>query len=81
MTEERRKDVVKEIGARVEDANVAFRQIRHDVLNGAKAAKNDGDISEDDQKRIEKQVDEMMNSFRDQAKELAANKETEVMTV
>ena len=81
MTQERRLEVVKQLKAKLEDANVAMRNVRHDVLNTAKAQVKDKEISEDDEKRIEKQFGEMQDSFKQTTEEMIAAKEAEIMTV
>ena len=81
LTEERRRELVKQIGEKVEEAMIAMRNIRHDALKAADTAKKDKTISEDDYKRIEKQVDEAMNQQKQAADQLAKTKETDIMTV
>lgn len=81
MTQERRQEIVKQIKAKLEDANVAMRNIRHDVINTAKAKEKNKEISSDDVRDIEKEVTEMMQDYRAQAEEHIANKEQEVMVV
>lgn len=81
LTEERRKELVKQIGEKVEEAMIALRNIRHDALKDAETAKKDKSISEDDYKRIEKQVDESMNQQRQAADSLAKNKEADILKI
>ena len=81
MTQERRMEVVKQLKAKQEDANVAMRNVRHDVLNTVKAQVKDKEIGEDDQKRIEKELNEMLDTFKKTCDQLVADKEAEVMTV
>jgi ribosome recycling factor len=81
LTEERRREIVKNLGAKQEETMVAMRNIRHDVLDAINKAKKDKEIGEDDAKRYEKQVDEAMNKSRAEAEAAAKAKETEIMTV
>jgi len=81
LTEERRKQIVRQVSEKVEEAMVRLRNARHEALKSAEAAKKDKQIGEDDAKRIEKQVDEVMNVQRGAIDQLAKAKETEIMTV
>ena len=81
MTQERRLDVVKQLRAKLEEANVAMRNVRHDVLNGAKAQVKDKEISEDDERRIEKELNEMLDEFKQKTEQIVNDKESEVMNV
>jgi ribosome recycling factor len=81
LTEDRRRDLVKQIGEKVETCMITLRNARHDSLKSAELAKKDKTISEDEFKRIEKQVDELMSSQRQNIERLASSKETDVMTV
>lgn len=81
LTEERRKEIAKQIGQKVEDALITMRGVRHDALKAAETAKKDKEIGEDDAKRIEKQVDDAMNSHRVAIDALAKTKEREILTI
>jgi ribosome recycling factor len=81
LTEERRRDIAKQIGEKVEDAMIRMRNARHDALRAADAGKKDKSLSEDDAKRVEKQVDEAMAKQRQQIEQVAKAKEQEIMTV
>lgn len=81
LTEERRRELVKQVGEKVEEAMIAMRNVRHDALKTADMAKKDKTMSEDDYKRIEKQVDELMTQQKQAADQLAKAKEAELMTV
>jgi ribosome recycling factor len=81
LTEERRKQLARQVSDKVEETMVRLRGARHDALKAADQAKKDKDIGEDDAKRIEKQVDEVMNVQRAAIDQLAKAKETEIMTV
>ena len=81
MTQERRQEIAKLIHAKLEDANIAMRNIRHEVINTAKDQAKTKEISDDDVRRIEKDVTEMMQKYKAQAEEHVKQKEQEVMTV
>lgn len=81
LNEERRRDLAKQIGAKQEECLVAMRSSRHDAQSAIARMKKDKEIGEDDAKRLEKQVDEAMNSRKEQAEAAAKTKETEIMTL
>jgi ribosome recycling factor len=81
LTEERRREYVKLLGSKVEDGMVALRNIRHDARSHIDQAKKDKDISEDEAKRLEKQIDEAMNQAKSDIDQAAKTKESEIMTV
>jgi ribosome recycling factor len=81
LTEERRRDIAKQLGGKVEDANISLRNIRRDAFDTIATAKKDKAIGEDDAKRLEKQVDDAMAKVRSDIDAAAKNKETEIMTV
>jgi ribosome recycling factor len=81
LTEERRRDLAKQVGEKLEEMMIALRNARHDALRAADAAKKDKTIGEDDAKRIEKQVDEAMTKARAEAEAAAKAKEQEIMTL
>lgn len=81
LTEERRRQIVKSLGDTVEEARVSLRNIRHDAIKDAKKAKEAKEISEDDVKRIENQVTEIINEFNGKIDAAAKLKEQEIMTV
>lgn len=81
LTEERRRDLAKQVGERLEDAMVRMRGVRHDALDVIAKSKKDKQIGEDDAKRLEKQVDDAMNAARAQAETQAKSKEQEIMTL
>lgn len=62
LTEERRKEIVKNASAKVENAKVAIRNIREDARKALKAA---DDLSEDVKKRAEKEIDDLTKEFSD----------------
>jgi len=81
MTQERRLEVVKQLKIKQEEANVAMRNVRHDLLNTVKQQVKDKEISEDDKKRIEKQMADMLESFKQKTDQAVMDREAEIMTV
>jgi ribosome recycling factor len=81
LTEERRREIVKQVGAKQEECMISLRNIRHDALAAVDAAKKAKDLGEDDAKRLEKQVDDAMNTARMQAEQAAKAREQDIMTV
>lgn len=81
LTEERRRDLTKLVGQKQEECMVNLRIVRHEAMNVLDKAKKDKEISEDDAKRLGKQVDEAMNKAREAVETAAKNKEQEIMTV
>lgn len=81
LTEERRRDLAKQVGQKQEDCMVRLRSIRHEALDIVKEAKKDKDIGEDDAKQLEKQVDDAMNKVKAEVEAAAKAKEADIMTV
>ena len=81
LTEERRRDIAKQLGGKVEDCNIALRNVRRDAFDAISAAKKSKDIGEDDAKRLEKQVDDAMAKVKTEVDAAAKAKETEIMTI
>lgn len=81
LTEERRRDLAKQVGQKQEDCMVRLRSVRHEALDIVKEAKKDKDIGEDDAKQLEKQVDEAMNKVKAEVEAAAKAKEADIMTV
>lgn len=81
LSEERRREIVKMLGGKVEDCMISLRNIRHDAMSLIDKAKKDKDIGEDDAKRLAKQVDDAMNQFKAEVDSVAKAKEQEILTV
>lgn len=81
LTEERRRDLVKQLGDKVEDCRIALRNVRQDALKEAKRMKDAKELSEDDVKRIEKGLDDDMRDFQVKIDEAVKVKEQDLMTV
>ncbi len=81
MSEERRKDFVKQAKSKSEDAKISVRNARRDANDMLKAAKKDGDISEDDEKRGTKAIQDLTDKYVAMCDELFTNKEKEILEV
>ena len=81
LTEERRKQIVKQLGEKIEDTLIAMRNTRRDSLQLLEQAEKDKDISQDERKRYSTQIDDAMAKNKTRLDSLASAKETEIMTV
>lgn len=81
LTEERRKELIKVVKSEGEDAKVAIRNIRRDANNELKAKLKDKEITEDDDKRGQDDIQKMTDKFITDVDKLTADKEKELLTV
>lgn len=81
LSEERRIELTKIAGRYTEDAKVAVRNIRRDVLDKIKKMKNDNEISEDEQKRYEDEVQKITDNATKEMDELLKAKDVEIKQV
>lgn len=81
LTEERRKEIVKNVKKICEETKVAMRNVRRDTLDMLKDLKKDGELSEDEYASSEKEVQKIIDRYTDMADKLATEKESEVMKV
>ncbi len=81
MTEERRKEMVKQVHARIEQAKVAIRNCRRDGIDHFKALEKKKEITEDDVKGAEQKIQKVTDQMVGQADELGKKKEAELMSV
>lgn len=81
LTEQRRKELVKQIGGLVEDARVAVRHARRDANEDLKKALKDKKISEDENKRSQDEIQKLTDSYIQKVDSTSAEKEKELMTV
>lgn len=77
LTEERRKELTKQVKAMAEDGKVSIRNIRHESLEDIEKE----DASDDEKKSIENKVQDLVNKFNKLIEEKLKEKETELMTV
>lgn len=81
LTEERRKDLVKDIKKMGEESKVGIRNIRRDAMEKLKALKKDNSITEDDQKDGEKKIQDITDKFVKKIDSLVSDKEKEVLSI
>ena len=81
LTEERRKELVKQIKKMAEDSKVAVRNIRRDAMDALKKMKNNKELSEDEHAVCEKEVDKHISESIDKIDKLCADKEKDVLSV
>lgn len=82
LTEERRRDLVKQLGEKGENVRIALRQIRQDAFKDLKRKKEAKELSENDVTRYEKDFDHnLMQEYQATIEDMLKNKEAEVMTV
>lgn len=81
LNEERRHQMVKQLGEKVEDCRISLRTIRQDALKDAKNLKNNKELSEDDFARIEKELDKMVAAAQAHIDDISAAKQKDIMTI
>jgi ribosome recycling factor len=81
LTEERRKALVKQVGKIAEESRTAIRQVRRDVNDRLKKLLKDKTISEDDEKRALKEVQDLTDAHIKKVDDLVKKKDQELMTV
>ena len=81
LTEERRKELVKVVKHEGENAKIAVRNIRRDANEHLKKMLKDKDISEDDERRAQDDVQKMTDKFVAEVDKLVTQKEADIMTV
>lgn len=81
LTEDRRKQMVKVVHTKVEEAKIAVRNIRRDAISQAREFKDEKMVSEDDERRASNQIQELTNKYTTQADEIGKVKERDVMQV
>lgn len=81
LTEERRKEIKKQVQKYAEDAKVAVRNIRRDANEDAKKQKKDGALTEDDLKAAEKSIQDITDKCTKRIEEILAKKEKEIMEI
>ncbi len=81
LTEDRRKQFVKQVHGMIEDAKVAVRNIRRDAVQQIHKLGGDRQVSEDDERRGNTQLDELSKRFTDEADKIGKAKEQELLEV
>jgi ribosome recycling factor len=81
LTEERRKDLVKDIKKMAEESKVAVRAIRREGIDKAKVMQKDGELTEDDLRSAEDNIQKLTDKKIDEIDKVLADKEKEILTV
>ncbi len=81
LTEERRKDLVKDIKKMAEEAKIVIRTIRRDGIEEAKKEQKEGNMTEDELKQAEDEIQKLTDKSVEEIDKILANKEKEVMSV
>ena len=81
LTEERRKDLTKQVRKYGEEGKVALRNIRRDAMEEFKKLTKKSELTEDDQKQLEKEIQDLTDKRCKEVDELTAKKEQELMAV
>ena len=81
LTEERRKELVKQIKKMAEDSKVAVRNVRRDGMDALKKMKNNKELSEDEHAVCEKDVDKVISEAIEKIDKLCADKEKDILSV
>jgi ribosome recycling factor len=79
LTQERRKELAKVVSKQTEEARVAVRSARRDAMDMIKEAEKDKQISEDERKKGEKNVQDLTDKYIAQVEDIAKTKEKEIM--
>ena len=80
-TEERRKQLTKDVQKQGEEAKIAVRNVRRDAMDSFKAKKKAGELTEDDQKKLEEETQKLTDKFVKQIDQICADKNKEIMEV
>lgn len=81
LTEERRRELAKQVGQKQEEAMIGLRSIRHEALDIIDNAKKDKQLGEDEAKRLAGQVEDAMNKAKTEAEIMAKSKEQEILKI
>ncbi|MDR0862275.1 MAG: ribosome recycling factor [Oscillospiraceae bacterium] len=81
LTEERRRDLIKQISKYAEEAKVAIRNIRRDAMETFKAQKKKSEITEDDLKDVEKDLQKLTDDYTKEIDAVTGKKEKELLEI
>jgi ribosome recycling factor len=81
LTEERRRELAKQIGAKQEECMIQLRSVRHEAMNAIDKLKKDKEIGEDDAKRLGGQVEAAIGKVRSEAEVAGKAKEADLLTL
>ncbi|MEF2885433.1 MAG: ribosome-recycling factor, partial [Ruminococcus sp.] len=79
LTEDRRKEIVKDVQKLAEETKVQIRNVRRDTIEKLKAMKKSGDLTEDDLKLAEKKTQELTDKFTKKVDGVSTDKQKEIM--
>ena len=79
MTEERRKEIVKIVKKELEDVKIKARQIRHDFLKDIKKSFDEKEITEDEKKKYEKELDDIVKDYNKKFDQMAEEKSKQIL--
>lgn len=81
LTEDRRKEIVKEVSKMAEESKVSVRNVRRDAVEKVKTMKKNGALTEDDLKKAEKKIQDLTDKFVKEIDKMAEKKQKEVMAI
>ena len=81
LTEERRKDLIKQVKKYAEDGKVAVRNVRREAVDFVKKAQKKGELTEDDQKKAEKDIQDLTDKYTKKIDEMYGKKEKELLEI
>ena len=81
LTEERRKELVKDIKKMAEECKVAVRNARRDGIDQAKKEQKDGELTEDELKQAENKIQELTDKAIEEVDKVLSNKENEILSI
>lgn len=81
LTEERRRQIVKQTSEKVEEARISLRQVRQDALQDAKRQKDAKTLTEDDVKAVEKEIDRLIGEYQAKLDATFKAKEKDILTL
>jgi len=81
LTEERRREIVKSLGSKIEDCRISLRNIRQDTLREVKRLEKDKQVTQDDAKFAEAELNKKIEQFHKRIEEIEAAKSAEIMAI
>ena len=81
LTEERRRELVKVVNARLEECRVAVRNIRREVIKNLRDLEKEKEISEDEEKQAEDELQELTNAMMEKIEQIGERKEKEILEI
>ncbi len=81
LTEDRRREIVKDVHKMAEETKISIRNVRREAVEKVKAKKKDGELTEDDLKKAEKKIQDLTDRCVKEIDKLADDKQKEVMSI